>query len=262
MGIKRIDQLDEETNPLISGLVATRKPASGDGPAKRTTWEKIKDLFRPYWKTDIQNAEAQSATASGTDVYTATISPAPLAYITNQVFIITFTNANTGASTININGLGAKSIKDQFGNDLSPGAIASGSHHVLMYDGTNFQIVVSGASAMVITSGVYQPALTGVSNITSVTANSCTFMRIGDIVHVAGMIDISIGGVGAYAVRVSVPHGSDFTQDYDCCGVVGGPDTSDHTGYIKADTTNDEALLIGEDGGGEKYFTFQYIIKL
>ena len=51
-----------------------------------------------------------SATASGTDTYTATLTTPPSAYVLGQVVDILFTNANTGAATINLNSLGAKSI--------------------------------------------------------------------------------------------------------------------------------------------------------
>lgn len=260
MGIERIDQLDSETSPLITGLTVTRKPAAGDGPAKRTTWEKIKDLFRPYWKADMQDAVPQSATASGTDTYTASLSPSLLAYLSSQVFYIKFTNANTGASTLNINSLGAKAIKDQFGNALTAGQIAAGSRHALMYDGTNFQIVVSGTVGITLDSGNYTPGATGVSNVSSATTSDAQYIRVGAIVNVSGKVDVTLSGAGSYSLRLSLPVPSDFANDFQCCGTVGGVDTTDHTGYIEADPTNNEALLVGEDGGGVKYYIFQYTI--
>lgn len=260
MGIERIDQLDAETSPLITGLTVTRKPASGDGPAKRTTWEKIKDLFRPYWKADMQDAAPQSATASGTDTYTATLSPSLVAYVATQVFFIKFTNANTGAATLNINSLGAKAIVDQSGNALTAGQIAAGSRHAIMYDGTSFQIVVSGSVGITVASGTFTPSVNGVSNVSIVTSSLAHYMRVGDIVNVSGRIDVILSGAGAYSLTLSLPVASNFANDYECCGVIGGPDTSDRTGYVQADTSSDEALIVGEDGGGYKYYTFQYLI--
>lgn len=44
------------------------------------------------------------------------------------------TNANTGASTVNINSLGVKNIVDHAGNSLSSGDIISGQYYLLIYD--------------------------------------------------------------------------------------------------------------------------------
>lgn len=97
-----------------------------------------------------------TATASGTDTYTATISApspgyttgitAPSAYSTGQVFRITFTNANTGAATLNINSLGAKSIVKMGAAALSANDIRAGQITMLVYDGTNLQIIGDGGS--------------------------------------------------------------------------------------------------------------------
>lgn len=46
---------------------------------------------------------------------------------------------NTGACTLNVNGLGAKSIKDSFGNDLVAGDLSGLA--VVHYDGTNFVLL-------------------------------------------------------------------------------------------------------------------------
>ena len=80
-------------------------------------------------------------TASGTDTYTATPSPAITAYASGQIFAIKFTNANTGASTINLNSLGAQAIRKNGTTALASGDIAAGQLHLLAYDGTNFQII-------------------------------------------------------------------------------------------------------------------------
>ena len=83
---------------------------------------------------------------SGTDTYTATLLFPLIAYTNGRLLFCKFTNANTGASTINIGGLGAKSIK-KVATALSAGDIEAGGIYVLVYDGTNFQIIgVAGAA--------------------------------------------------------------------------------------------------------------------
>jgi len=88
-----------------------------------------------------QNGAKTSATASGTDTYTVTLAPAITAYVTGQVFDILFTNANTGASTININGLGAIAIKKNGTLALSANDILAGQVYSIFYNGTVFQLI-------------------------------------------------------------------------------------------------------------------------
>lgn len=86
------------------------------------------------------------ATASGTDTYTVSVTPAGIQLTDGQRYHIQFTNANTGAATLNVNSQGAKSIKKRSGEDLDAGDITSGQHHLLAYDGTNFQCLSCGGS--------------------------------------------------------------------------------------------------------------------
>jgi hypothetical protein len=80
------------------------------------------------------------AVAAGTNTYTATLSPAPLQYATNATYKIKFTNANTGASTLELNGLGAAAIQLK-GAALAAGQIPAGSTLDVFYNGATFQIV-------------------------------------------------------------------------------------------------------------------------
>lgn len=81
-----------------------------------------------------------SCTASGTDTYTGTLSPAITALTSGQRFFIMFTNANTGAATLNLNSLGAAALKKNGTAALAAGDIPAGSIALVMYDGTNFQV--------------------------------------------------------------------------------------------------------------------------
>lgn len=94
--------------------------------------------------TDIKNEiEIKYATASGTNTYTVTISGIT-AYTEGLSVKIKFTNANTGASTLNINSLGAKSIVKSNGNALSSGNIKAGQICHLVYTGSVFQLLGEG----------------------------------------------------------------------------------------------------------------------
>jgi len=89
----------------------------------------------------LQGALPIALTASGTDTYAATPSPALTAYVLGQRFYVIFTNANTGAATINLNALGVKSIVKNGSTALADGDISAGQALLLSYDGTNFQVV-------------------------------------------------------------------------------------------------------------------------
>ena len=96
--------------------------------------------------SDITSTSVFSTTASGTNTYTATITGIS-GYSTGQQLFIQFTNANTGAATININSLGAINIVKNASTALTGGEIIAGEIMCLQYDGANFQIVGSAGNS-------------------------------------------------------------------------------------------------------------------
>jgi photosystem II stability/assembly factor-like uncharacterized protein len=78
------------------------------------------------------------ATTGSANTYAVTLDPAPSAYTDGMALAIKINVDNTGASTINVNGLGAKSIKKSNGNNVSSGNLKAGSIYTLRYNGTNF----------------------------------------------------------------------------------------------------------------------------
>lgn len=101
-------------------------------------------------------------TAGGTTTYTLTPSPAITAYATGQEFVIKMNATNTGASTINISGLGAKSLTKGGATALSSGDLLIDAVYKIVYDGTQFQ--VSGISATATTAATRAEVATGTSN--------------------------------------------------------------------------------------------------
>lgn len=82
-----------------------------------------------------------AADAVGTDAYAITVTPAPTAYVTGQTFTFKAGTANTGACTLNVNSLGAKTIKKNYNSDLATGDILANQIVQVTYDGTNMQLV-------------------------------------------------------------------------------------------------------------------------
>ena len=94
----------------------------------------------------VQSSFGTFLTVSGTDTITGTANPALTAYAVGQSFKFLPAATNTGAATINISALGAKSIVKNGSTALSAGDLVSGSLTQIVYDGTNFQLI--GASGL------------------------------------------------------------------------------------------------------------------
>lgn len=77
----------------------------------------------------------------GTDSYAISPSPAITAYTAGQTFTFKAGTANTGACTLNVSGLGAKTIKKEVSTDMETGDILANQIVTVVYDGTNMQLV-------------------------------------------------------------------------------------------------------------------------
>jgi len=91
---------------------------------------------------DHLNQEYTYAAAAGTDTITMSLAIAPAAYAQGQAFKFKAANTVTGSATLNVNSLGAKTIKkkDVAGGTvsvLSAGDIVGGGIYTATYDGTD-----------------------------------------------------------------------------------------------------------------------------
>lgn len=68
------------------------------------------------------------------------------AYVTGQRITLRTISDNTGPVTINVDGLGAKAIKTDAGENLVAQSLRAGGVYDVVYDGTSFQIPGSGAA--------------------------------------------------------------------------------------------------------------------
>lgn len=80
---------------------------------------------------------------SGTDTITASAPIGLSAYATGQKFSFVSNGANTGTVTLNINAIGAKSVTKDGTTALAADDIVSGAVCVVVYDGTQFQLVTT-----------------------------------------------------------------------------------------------------------------------
>ena len=189
------------TKPTISGYNSS--PPSDDGAetsTNETKWSFIKEKLSDPVKT-LTEALA-TATDSGLNIYAAdtgaadayaiSVSSAIASYTAGDIFRFKATYANTGASTLNVNGLGAKNILTQGLSALGAGAILAGGIYIVVYDGTQFQLQEPFQET-----GSWTPAMSfggGTTGITYDANTSGTYVKNGKLVVVTGYLVLTSKG--------------------------------------------------------------------
>lgn len=123
----------------IQGLVQLATQAQVD--AKTTTGSTGASLEITPDKVRSTLLSDYVADTGAANAYVITPSPAITAYTAGQIFSFKAANANTTASTLNVNGIGAKTIKKLTSADLVANDITVGQLVAVEYDGTNFQLI-------------------------------------------------------------------------------------------------------------------------
>jgi hypothetical protein len=96
-----------------------------------TAWNKVS-------KTTDYVRQPGYGTTSGTNTYTVTLSPAPTSLVDGLCIAIKIGITNTGAATLNVNSLGAKSIVKSDESAFASGDLVSGRIYTFRYNGTSF----------------------------------------------------------------------------------------------------------------------------
>jgi len=96
--------------------------------------------------TDGDGAIDYAADTGAADAYVVTLTPALTAHVVGMPIIFKAAHVNTGASTVNINSLGAVAIKKNSSSALAAGDIAAGQIAIVVYDGTYYQLMTTGQS--------------------------------------------------------------------------------------------------------------------
>ncbi|THD15383.1 hypothetical protein CI793_13535 [Anoxybacillus ayderensis] len=112
---------------------AQAKADQAEANAKTYADQKVSEHSADYVKHPGYGVATGSANA-----YAVTLNPAPTSYVEGMAIAVKINVDNTGSSTINVNGLGAKAIKKPNGNNVSAGNLKAGSIYTLRYNGTNF----------------------------------------------------------------------------------------------------------------------------
>lgn len=123
-----IEDLAVTTAKLAANAVTTAKITDANVTLAKLAEAAIADL-----------ALSCGASAVGSDAYAVNPSPAFTAYTSDMTIIFRADVANSGGATLNVNSLGAKTLKDASGNALVTGSIRAGQVVVAVYDGTDFK---------------------------------------------------------------------------------------------------------------------------
>lgn len=132
-----------ETGSYVADLTTTN-PTATDAKSQgddhlRLIKTVLKNTFAGFpGLSVVTGSEAQGAT---TNDYVVTVSPAPAAYTSSFFIGFKSTHANSGAVTLKINSLTAKTLKTVGGAALASGDIGNGDIVVAFYDGTDFFLV-------------------------------------------------------------------------------------------------------------------------
>jgi hypothetical protein len=140
-------------------------------------------------------------TVAGTDTITGTVSPSLTAYTAGQIFSFVVGTTNTGAVTLNIDGLGAKAVTRTGAIALVAGGMVTGQVALVEYDGTRFQLLDPNAFTDLLISGVLTyggvtltNAVTGTGKMvldTSPTVNNPTVTNYVESVVAVGTVTSS-----------------------------------------------------------------------
>lgn len=183
------------------------------------------------------------ADSVGTDSYAITCTPAPTAYTTGMRFTFKAATANTGAASLNVNALGAKTIKKNYNSDLVTGDILANQIIEVVYDGTNFQLVTP--TSQVTTYSVGTDLINYNNFVVPVYSPSSTTISGWTTSGTSGSVNVTTGTAAAQSITVSDNGAGGFTASSTIAGTTGDSYTYDISKIIRikmrakvADTTD------------------------
>lgn len=153
-GIGKISLAPAGADPIFVGDNDPRVPTQGENDALAATTTPASTNKFITQKDFQKGIELYAADVGSTDAYAITLSPAIAAYATGMTFRFKANTLNTGAATLNVNGLGAITMKKAFNADLATGDILAGQFIEVIYDGTNFQMLSQISSPVISNSNV------------------------------------------------------------------------------------------------------------
>jgi hypothetical protein len=163
-------------------------------------------------KADVSAIQSDSylyaSDTGAANAYAIALSPTPPTYTAGQMFVFKAANANTGASTLAVNGQAAKALVSNGGAAFSGGEIVAGQMVTAVYDGTQFQLVGgSGSGNMALPNTLSEYRLTLVSGTPVADASGQTLVYLtpfnGDRIALYDGISWSIYSPGEMSIDIT-----------------------------------------------------------
>lgn len=126
--------------PIIPGTVSDAS-TTVKGVAKISVAPALSTSPIAVGVNDVRVPIGYAVDSVGTDAYAISPAYAITSYVAGQIFTFKAGTANTGAASLNVSTLGAKTIKKNVSSDLATGDILLNQIVTVVYDGTNMQII-------------------------------------------------------------------------------------------------------------------------
>lgn len=147
-------RMDEEDDNFEAGINACLTKDGSNSPSANLPMGGMRhtgagngtDLNDYTLVTQTQNGAFRYGVTGGSlNAFTMTIAPTPSGYVAGQQFNFKANRSNSGATTLNVNLLGAKNVYAA-GKPCAGGEIVVGYMYSVIYDGTQFHLLSGGGS--------------------------------------------------------------------------------------------------------------------
>jgi len=177
----------------------------------------------------------QATDTGSADAYVIALAPVVTAYAAGQEFNFKAGATSTGASTLNVNGLGVKNIKKKNDQNIAAGDIEANAIIKVVYDGTSFQMIsqlgtsggtmddwvisdgsttqtISDGNTLMITSGEGIDATVSATDTLTIAGEDASTSNKGVASFASADFSVSSGAVSLEAAVVKTDEQNTFTK--------------------------------------------------
>ena len=219
----------------------------------------------------------QNSLLNGTSLsYTRVSDAAPVVYFSKNTDLGSEGTANVhGYDGIQFRTQGAETVKGNFSaagdftvgatSGTGTGALYSGAitstgaitgTSIVKSGGTSTQALIADGSVQTLTSGIYLPTATNVSNTSAITIDTAQYMRVGNVVTVSGRIAFTNTLNSPSQISITLPIATVVSAVGNVAGV-GNENVAMKSAIIRGRTGTNDALL-EVDGLNSSTYTIYY----